>query len=144
MKIKSLLGRFSSKGFTLIELLIVIAVLGVLASVVLVAINPAEQLARGRDSSRLQAVAQLGHAMQAYFTAQGSLIPSPYTDWQTKLVNSGDITTAIAFPAGAGGCTPVANNQNNICFGPIGTTDFAVWTTLESNQYKTKARISPP
>jgi prepilin-type N-terminal cleavage/methylation domain-containing protein len=40
-------------GFTLIELLIVIAILGVLAVVVLVAINPIEQLARTRDGGRL-------------------------------------------------------------------------------------------
>lgn len=37
-------------GFTLIELLIVMAILGVLAVVVLVAINPVQQLARTRDA----------------------------------------------------------------------------------------------
>jgi prepilin-type N-terminal cleavage/methylation domain-containing protein len=41
------------KGFTLIELLIVIAVIGILVVVVLLLINPAEYLRRGRDSNRL-------------------------------------------------------------------------------------------
>jgi prepilin-type N-terminal cleavage/methylation domain-containing protein len=53
-------------GFTLIELLIVIAILGVLAVVVLVAINPVQQLARTRDSGRMSTVAQLGRSLQAY------------------------------------------------------------------------------
>ena len=43
---------YLKKGFTLIELLIVIAILGVLAVVILVAINPQEQLARGRGGGR--------------------------------------------------------------------------------------------
>src|SRR3989344_8585774 len=139
MKIKSLFSKFSSKGFTLIELLIVIAVLGVLASVVLVAINPAEQLARGRDSSRLQAVAQLGHAMQAYFTAQGSL--PAVANWQTTLKNSGDITSVqtvdiTGIPVAAD-CEPVANREGNACyaFSGVTSTDFVVWVPVESNQY---------
>ncbi|MBU0569500.1 type II secretion system GspH family protein [Patescibacteria group bacterium] len=72
-------------GFTLIELLIVIAILGVLAVVVLVAINPVQQLARTRDSGRMSTVAQLGRALQAYSaTDPAGLYPVAAT-WDTLL-----------------------------------------------------------
>ncbi|HKZ34561.1 MAG TPA: type II secretion system protein [Patescibacteria group bacterium] len=58
----------TKKGFTLIELLVVIAIIGVLAAVVLVAINPAERLAQARDSGRKSDVGQIATALEAYFT----------------------------------------------------------------------------
>lgn len=51
------------KGFTLVELLVVIAIIAILAAVVVLIINPAEILARGRDSSRLADVASLQTAI---------------------------------------------------------------------------------
>ena len=65
-----------SKGFTLIELLIVIAVIGVLAAVILVAIDPIEQLARGRDAGRKSTNVQLGRALEAFYANTGSY-PDP-------------------------------------------------------------------
>jgi type IV pilus assembly protein PilA len=43
----------SEKGFTLIEILIVIGIIAILASVVIIAINPARQFAQARDSQRI-------------------------------------------------------------------------------------------
>ena len=81
------------KGFTLIELLIVIAILGVLAVVVLLALNPVQQLARTRDSGRISAVTQLGHALEAFATSNnGTYVPENVT-WITTLVNAGEIAT---------------------------------------------------
>ena len=53
-------------GFTLIELLVVIAIIGVLAAVVLLAINPAAMLRRGRDSQRESDLTTLRKAIDLY------------------------------------------------------------------------------
>lgn len=53
----------ASKGFTLLELLIVIAILAVLASVTVIVINPAELLARARDSQRMGDIAAINTAL---------------------------------------------------------------------------------
>ena len=57
------------KGFTLIELLIVIAVLGVIAAGVVVAINPAKRIKQANDAKIRNDVGQIATAMQAFYTA---------------------------------------------------------------------------
>ncbi len=73
--------NITRKGFTLIELLIVMAILGVLAVVVLVAINPVQQLARTRDAGRKSGVTQMGHALEAFYTSQGAEYPDEAANW---------------------------------------------------------------
>ena len=64
------------KGFTMIELLIVIAVLGVLAVAVLSAINPIEQINRGRDTGSRSDAEQLLSAIDRYNASR------PLWPWQ--------------------------------------------------------------
>lgn len=58
-------------GFTMIELLIVIAILGILAVAVLSAINPVEQINRGRDTGSRSDAEQLISAIDRYNAFQG-------------------------------------------------------------------------
>lgn len=126
----------SEKGFTLIELLIVIAVLGVLVTAILVALNPAEQIRRANDSGRLNSVSQLGNAIQAYYTAQGGSFPTANATWQTTLVSAGELSAVVTVTAPAANCT--TNVQGGVCYQQNGT-DSTAWTVLESSSEKTRA-----
>ena len=58
----------NTKGFTLIELLVVIAVLGILAAVVLVAIDPRERINEANDAGAKNDVSQVATALESYYT----------------------------------------------------------------------------
>ena len=55
-------NRENKKGFTLIEILIVIGLIAILATIVLVALNPARQFAQGRNSQRTSNVSTILNA----------------------------------------------------------------------------------
>lgn len=115
------------KGFTLIELLIVIAILGVLAVVVLVAINPVQQLARTRDSGRKSTITQIGHALQAYYTSRNGLYPTENATWLDSLVTAGELSStpgAVAFSVGTAPACGTA--QNGWCYDYDATAGTAV------------------
>lgn len=123
------------KGFTLIELLVVIAIIGVLAAVVLVAINPVQQLARARDSGRKQTVGTLGNALEAYATSHEGSYVTEDTTWITSLVTAGEVSVAPAAVAYSAG-TPNAcagTVQNSWCYDYDTTNDYViVWARMES------------
>lgn len=134
------------RGFTLVELLIVIAVLGTLAVVVLIALNPVQQLARTRDAGRDSSVAQLGRAMVARGTVLGGDYPAePATagTWvDALLVAPGEIQAVPANPLyssdtnlalASGDCA--GDLQDGYCYissGVGNTTAFVIFTTAEA------------
>ena len=162
---------YTKKGFTLIELLIVMAILGVLAVVVLVAINPVQQLARTRDAGRKSTVAQVGHAMEAFFTAHnGEYMSDEYcddgagvsrlpTDWMTCLVEAGEMSSVPSEinnsqgTTGAGGgvllCDGSGNEdaeENAVCYNvddaASNATAAVIYTVLESQTEESKCPIA--
>ncbi len=59
-----MIKKLSQKGFTLIELLVVVAIISLLSSVVLGALNDAR--AKARDRALLQTVVQIQNALELY------------------------------------------------------------------------------
>lgn len=139
---------FRQKGFTLIELLIVMAILGVLAVVVLVAINPVQQLARTRDAGRKSAVTQLGHALEAYYTSHGGTYLDSAgncvygsANWADCLQTAGEIGSvpgliqnSLSSYCTTSGWGLDPSNHNGVCYDHTANADAAiVLSALESD-----------
>lgn len=85
-------SRYATRGFTLIEMLIVVAIIGILASVVIIGIGPAQQ--RARDSRRASDLKQIQTSLELFYNKSGKY-PTGGTDaamaWSdlvSNLVNS--------------------------------------------------------
>ena len=65
-----------SKGFTLIEILVVIGIIAILATVVLIAINPARQFSQANDTQRSSNVNAILNAIGQYMADNKGALPS--------------------------------------------------------------------
>lgn len=86
------------KGFTLIEILLVIGIIAVLATVVIVALNPAKRFADARDSRRLSDIQSILSAVQQYIVDNKGTLPS------------GLVTTEKQIGTAVTGCALTINN----------------------------------
>lgn len=118
----------SQAGFTMIELLIVIAILGILAVAVLSAINPVEQINRGRDTGSRSDAEQLLSAIDRYNAFAGyypwqngasdPTVAVPWTDWTDVddfLNNDDSCAVSELLSAGDGGSC-IGSNELKVTF----------------------------
>lgn len=112
------------KGFTLIELLIVVAVLGVLGSIVVISFNGSQ--ASARDARRASDVRQYAVALESYSNSHSGNYPS------------GDLTissSAVLCPTiNVGNCAldPKNTSPYQYRYNSNGAT-YALWARLERN-----------
>lgn len=130
------LRRHIHNGFTLIELLVVIAVIGILAGLVLFALDPLEQMARARDATRASAFNQVVRASQIYLTTEITSWPAG-TTWMQPLVDSGELKTFPDNPQ-TGSYTPCDNmnlSHNGFCMNDSGGA-ITIYVKAESKATK--------
>lgn len=93
----------NKKGFTLIELIIVIAVIAILATTVILVLNPAVILAEARDSQRIADLGQMNTALSLYL-AQSTAVDLDVagvcgTDWWSSASAAANGNKPFATPA---------------------------------------------
>ena len=69
-----------TKAFTLLEVLLVVAVIAILAGIVIIAINPAKQLADTRNAQRQVDVNTILNGVYQYAIDENGSIPSTITE----------------------------------------------------------------
>jgi len=118
----------TNAGFTLIELLVVIAIIGVLAAVVLLAINPAKLLKQSRDSRRKAEVKQMVQGIGSYLLANGSL-PEGFTAYGALIKYDRSFESTFLDDLVAAGIFAVAPSDPNEAPGdtPTGPNPFYIY-----------------
>ena len=114
MELFTSLRRKWRYGFTLIELLLVIGIIAILASIVIVAINPTKQLGEARDAQRQADVNTIINGIYQYAIDNNGVLPGCLT--ATTLTDQAICTMAdgVNAPATFGECVG-GTDPNEAC-----------------------------
>jgi prepilin-type N-terminal cleavage/methylation domain-containing protein len=136
------------QGFTLVELAIVMAVLAILASIVIVGINPTHQLKSARDAQRVSHVAAISAAVnqnilqhRGVYKCSGVEVPLPTSTTTISSESGGfpigclvpNYLSAIPIDPNRAGATYTATTTYNTQYQIIKESDgrVSVWAVPE-------------
>jgi len=114
-------------GFTLIELIVTVGIVAVLITIVTVALNPAEQLARARDTKRTGDLASLKKALDLYMAQSTGINLTGETVANDSCVGGSSPTlfsnTTLTLPPPSGFTAVTASNGQTVATSsPASTT----------------------
>lgn len=116
----------------------VIAVLGVLASIVLVAVNPAENLAKAHDGKTKQSVSHIGSSLTTYYSTKNQF-PTADTEWMSDLITAGDLNDRPSAPSEL--CNPATALDTNFCLQTTASS-AVIYARLTSKNENSKCSVS--
>lgn len=122
------------KGFTLIELLVVISILGLLASVMLVAFNDVRE--KAKRSIALTNQRQLSKAVELYFDDVGFYPPDTNRGWDPGIAKPLPYNKDLGYDCNV---DPTPCTCPSAIFPPCGATPFplpANWMTQVTSRWK--------
>lgn len=117
----------SKKGFTLIEMLIVIAIIGILASIVLVGLGPVQRQAR--DSRRVADLRSVQTLLELDMNKMGTYpAAASWAALETQLRTDGALSANGRLPVDPTNAAPYVYQYAQLGAG----TGYAIGTTLET------------
>jgi type II secretory pathway pseudopilin PulG len=130
--------KIYERAFTLIELLVVVAIVGIIATAVLLSIDPIKKINAAKDAIVKSDLNQIVNTLQLYYTnSSNSQYPS-VDDGLEMLVQSGEIETLPRQQTGVASCTDNAGEKGageNYCYNSTGDTAI-LWSVLPSDKTK--------
>ena len=135
--------KISNKGFTLIEILVVIGIIALLATIVIIAINPARQFAQARDTQRTSHVTSLLDAIGHRIADHKGLFRDPS---ETTCTTAMDPTLLTAYSTSTIQQSGAGSIDLRPCLVPTYITELpidpSVGTTWDGTTYNTKYGVS--
>ena len=96
---KYIIHNTTYRAFTFIEMLLVMSIIGILATVMVVVVNPAHQLAKARDTQRETDIYSIVATIQQYAAEHGGTFPD--TDGHPDTSNFPTTLTCIGTGGGS-------------------------------------------